>query len=206
MKAIADGALACGTWARAEPREAAPEPADAELVRQALDGTNAAAALLAARYRGRLYAFALALLRHADDAEDVAQEALVRAFGALASYRGDGTFRAWLFRIAANLCRDRQRRSPGRPVELEAVERDPPASGAADLCEQVALRTAVFAAVRRLPITYRAPVVLHYMEGLSVAETAAALGRSRTAVRVQLWRARNRLADELAGWQAEEGR
>ena len=204
MKAAAGQALACRAWSPANPPEV--DTVDADLVAQARNGAAGAVEALATRYRGRIYAFALAMLRHADDAEDVAQETLVRTFASLSSYRGEGAFRSWLFRIAANLCRDRLRNSRSRDLPLHAVElADTPAVGA-DPCNQLALRTAVFAAVRRLPLTYRAPVVLHYMEGLSVAETAAALGRTRTAVRVQLWRARNLLAEELAGWQKEEGR
>src|SRR5262245_15611497 len=87
------------------PLERAPETADDLLVTRALAGEPDALDALASRYRGRIFAFALAMLRHPDNAEDVAQETLIRAFASLRSYRGRGRFRAWLFRIAGNLCR-----------------------------------------------------------------------------------------------------
>jgi RNA polymerase sigma-70 factor (ECF subfamily) len=181
-------------------------PADDELVAQALAGSVRCQELLAARYRGRLYAFALAMLRHPEDAEDVAQETLVRAFGTMATYRGGDRFRAWLFRIAGNLCRDRTRRPMSRDVALDAAHQELPAPSREDPGRQVVLRTTVFAAVARLPELYRGPVVLHYMEGLSVPETAGALGRATATVRVQLWRARTLLAEALADCWKEDGR
>lgn len=177
---------------------------DLDLAHQARAGAPGAVEALALRYRSRIYAFALTMLRDPDEAEDVAQETLVRTFASLRSYRAEGAFRSWVFRIAANLCRDRLRKNRHRDLMLDAADLPHVGESAAELCEQLALRTAVFTAVQRLPLTYRAPVVLHYMEGLSIAETAAALRRSKTAVRVQLWRARNMLAQELAEWQKEE--
>lgn len=174
------------------------------LVQEARAGSSAAMECLAARYRMRLYGFSLMMLRSAEDAEDVAQEALVRAFGGLSGYRG-GSFRAWLFRIAGNLCRDRHRRDyarsrPAPPEELEA------SGGAADPTEQTLLRTALTAALDRLPPHYRAVVVLHYMEELTVPEVGAALGRSAPTVRMQLWRARNLLARDAALVEWRTGR
>jgi RNA polymerase sigma-70 factor (ECF subfamily) len=191
---------ACASLEQATPPA---EAADDALVARALAGAPEALDALAERYRPRVYAFALAMLRHPDNAEDVAQETLMRAFSALRAYRCRGQFRAWLFRIAGNLCRDRQRRGLRREIDLESL---PAAAAAPDPGDAVTLRTVVFAAVRKLPETYRGPVMLHYMEGLSVAETAAALGRTQTAVRVQLWRARARLARELSGACQEETR
>ena len=182
-------------------------PEDDLLVEAARAGSSAALENLAARYRTRLYGFSLMLLRRPDDAEDVAQEPLVRAFASLHTYRRRGSFRGWLFRIASNLCRDRQRREYVRTEHastetLEALGRVP------DPSDQVALRTALASAVDRLPLHYRAAVVLHYMEELSVPEVAEALGRSAATVRMQLWRARNLLARDaaLTEWREESER
>jgi RNA polymerase sigma-70 factor (ECF subfamily) len=182
------------------------ENTDDELVTAARAGAPGALELLASRYRGRLYAYALTLLRRQEEAEDVAQETLLRAFSQLDTYRGREQFRGWLFRIASNLCRDRRRRRSSRDVVLTPADLEQVAGSVADFGDQVALSAAVLAAVGRLALIYREPVVLHYMEGLSVAETATALGRSATAVRVQLWRARRLLEAELAGCLKEEER
>src|SRR5687767_4481621 len=95
----------------ADCSEGVAETADDLLVTRALAGEPGALDALAARYRPRLFVFALAMLRRPDDAEDVAQETLIKAFGSLKGYRGRGQFRAWLFRIAGNLCRDHHRRN-----------------------------------------------------------------------------------------------
>jgi RNA polymerase sigma-70 factor (ECF subfamily) len=176
---------------------------DDELVQAARSGASWALVLLTSRYRERIHAYARGMLRHAEDAEDVTQETFVRAYSELASYGLRDGFRAWLFRIATNLCRDLRRRRHARCVsvpghQLEAV------AGGDDPVEGITLRTVVQSAVGRLPEKYRAPVLLHYMEGLTVAETAAALGRTRTAVCVQLWRARHQLAVELADLHREQ--
>lgn len=202
MDAVAPLLLAADRSAAPTCRELAEAPDDA-VVAEALTGSGGALQLLADRYRSRIYGFALASLRNPDDAEDVAQETLVRAFHALSTYRGRGQFRSWLFRIAANLCRDRRRRGFCREVPLQSADGE--VGGGASLQEGVLVRTTIFAALAQLPPLYREPVALHYMEGLSIAETAAVLGRSGTAVRMQLWRARGMLATALEGWEEEPG-
>lgn len=176
---------------------------DDELVQAARTGAAWASELLTSRYRERIQAYAQAMLRHAEDAEDVTQETFVRAFSGLASYRLRNGFRAWLFRIATNLCRDRRRRGYARCVPLPGHQLEASAA-AVDPAEGIALRTVVRAAVARLPEKYRAPVLLHYMEGLTVAETASALGRAQATVHVQLWRARHQLAVDLADLYEEQ--
>jgi RNA polymerase sigma-70 factor, ECF subfamily len=180
---------------------AVSEPADDDLARAAREGDRAAFETLVARYRGRVTLFARVLLRRPEDAEDLAQESFVRAFLCLPAYEPRGQFRSWLFGIVVNVCREhqrRERRRPEAPVEGGALEERVPAAG--DLHARTSLKTAVRQAIARLPAIYRAPVVLHYLEELTVAETAAILGRSPSAVKVQLWRARAILARALAAW------
>jgi RNA polymerase sigma factor (sigma-70 family) len=173
---------------------------DDALVREAQAGDAAAREALARRYRGRVYVFALALLQRPEDAEDAAQETFIRAFGSLGTYEPRGHFRAWLLAIAANVCRahGRHERRRASHAAEEEWEETSPATGA--IYAQAALREAVRAAIARLPAVYRGPVVLYYLEELPVAEVASILGRSRAAVKVQLWRARSLLARELVDW------
>lgn len=177
------------------PADLTPEPDDRVAV---LAGQGCAKACdeLARRYRGRLTVFCRSFLPAPEDAEDAAQETLLKAIGALPGYRPRGQFRAWIFAIAANVCRGQRRRS--RLLPESELRTDLPQ--AADPCFRSALAAAVRGAVDRLPLTYRAPVVLFYLEEMPVAEIAAVLGRSSAAVKVQLWRARTLLARELADW------
>lgn len=161
-------------------------------------GCAAAGEELARRYRNRLVVFCRSLLVSSEDAEDAAQESLVRALGALPTYRPQGQFRAWIFAIAANICR-REYRSRRREEQVSAPP-EPEAAPTSDECLRGAMGAAVRRAVDRLPAIYRAPVVLFYLEEMPIAEIATVLTRSRAAVKIQLWRARALLARELAEW------
>jgi RNA polymerase sigma factor (sigma-70 family) len=183
-------------------REArADDPADEALAQGAQRGDRAAFEALVRRYRRGISRFLRTLLRCPADAEDLAQETFVRAYRCLADYEPRGHFRSWLFGIAANVCREHHR-TQRRRVDVVAVSQpfEPLAIRTEDPTSRSALRTAVHQAIAHLPALYRAPVVLHHLEEFSVAEVAAILGRSPSAVKVQLWRARARLMRELADW------
>src|SRR5262245_25010555 len=85
------------------------EPADDELAAAAREGDCAAFEVLVRRYRGRVTLFTRTLLPQPEEAEDLAQETFVRAFLCLPAYEPRGQFRAWLFGIVANVCREHQR-------------------------------------------------------------------------------------------------
>jgi RNA polymerase sigma-70 factor (ECF subfamily) len=165
-------------------------------------------------YQRRLYAFVLRLCSRPEDAEEIAQDAFVRAYRALASYPAERVcalaLRPWLFRIALNVARNRARvRQPelvplGDPdgdeaayPELEDDERAQPAS----LVERGEQIRALEAHLRALPTRYRAAVVLRHVEGLSYDEAAAALGQPVGTVKANVHRGvrllRQALASEL---------
>lgn len=200
---LATGLATREASARPLPQQTSSECEDDLLVEAAGQGDRKALEQLADRYRGRLFSYAFGILRNREEAEDVAQETLLRCCSQVRTVRRRGAFRVWLFRIACNLCRDRQRRLDSRNLALDAIDEEPIAAGE-DLGDEVSIRVTVLQAVNGLPLTYRQPVLLHYLEGLSVSETATVLGRSQTAVRVQLWRARQRLEDALRECVKEE--
>jgi uncharacterized protein len=163
---------------------------DAELVRASLAGSPVAFAVLVTRHRERARRAAARLLRDADEAEDVTQEALLQAYLGLAALRDRERFGPWLAAIAANLARMRLRGRGAEPAATGELEQDAaePADGVlADVREALAL----------LPRGEREAVLACDVLGLSRREAGLALGSSTGAVRVRLHRGRARLRELL---------
>jgi RNA polymerase sigma-70 factor, ECF subfamily len=173
-----------------------------------LDGSFRA---LVATHEDRLYTIAVRLLGDHRDAEEVAQDAFVRAYRAMSGYDADRIrqlrLRPWLAAIVVNLSRNRRRRLDERtpPLQLEPIVEaggEPPgsddrASPHARAAGRETLRT-LAAALAELPPGPRAAVVLRHVDGLSVAETAAALDRPEGTVKAQVSRGLAQLRLHLA--------
>lgn len=177
--------------------------ADAPLVAAGLLGDDEAFAALADRHRQRAGAVVLAMLGDAAEAEDVVQEALLRAYTDLPRLRDPHRFGAWLCGIAINLAKMRLRQRHGlisleelAPVQklLESSEASPERE-----FEVGELLRLVRRALAMLPVRQREILLMHYADGLSCAEIGTRVGQSAGAVRVRLHRARGRLRAELAG-------
>jgi len=169
-----------------------------EWIDRARRGDETAWEGLLAENQAPAFRLAYLLLGNADDAEDVTQEAFVRAFRALHRFEAGRPFRPWLLRITANLARNR-RRSAGR--YLAALERlfraEPdgrPTSGGLDL-EQKEEARALWQAVERLKAADREVIYLRYFLDLPVDETAAVLQVAPGTVKSRLHRAMGRLRD-----------
>lgn len=159
----------------------------------------------------RCYAIALRVLGDPHDAEEVAQDALVRAYRALAGYdaaRIRGLrLRPWLATIVVNLCRNRGRRTrvPTTPldglIELGAEPAAPQGDGPADILERWHDAERLAALLAELPERYRVPVVLRHIDDLSYAELADVLGRPEGTLKAQVHRglAMLRAAAEATG-------
>jgi len=165
---------------------------DEELVPAALAGDPAAFAELAERNRGRVLAVVARMVGE-EEAEDLVQEALLRAFLGLSQLRDPARFGAWLCGIAMNLAKMRRRRRAleSRVAEPRLVD---VGSGERELLEVV--RDALWV----LPPGQRDAVLMHYVDELSSAEIARLLRSSAGAVRVRLHRAREQLRAELAAY------
>ncbi len=172
------------------------------LWRRAVAGDRSAVdELVRGNYPG-LYATAFRLLGNPEDAEDLAQEALVRACRSLHLYRGEGNFAGWLRRILVHLAHDRFRRAGRRPEDralpaelVSSVTREP-----IDRLEGRELVHAVGEALRDLPSTLRIALVLRALEGLEYEEIAAATGVTPATARTQVMKARKALQRTLAPW------
>lgn len=172
---------------------------EAALLRAGQAGDRAALERLLAPHKGPLLALCYGVLGDPDDAEDAAQETFLRALRALPRFRGEASFRTWLFRIAINTCLNWKRdRRPTEPLD-ESRSLTP---FLADSPETVALRRLqVTEALNTLRPHHRAVLLLKEREGWSVAEIGAALRWNKKRVENELYRARRALVD----WRRDEG-
>ena len=146
----------------------------------------------------RVLALAMRMLDDAAEAEDVAQETLVRTWRQAARWRGGTRLDTWLHRVALNLCYDRLRRRRERPV-AEPPDQVDPALGADRQVERDQTARQVRTALAALPERQRAAVLLHHYQDLPQAEAAAVLGVSVDAYESLLARARRTLRTRLEG-------
>jgi len=168
-------------------------PADEELASRAQAGCLAAFDELVTRYEHRVYAFVGLWCRNLTDARDLTQETFVKAFHSLGQYDTRRSFSAWLFTIARRKSIDHRRASP--PCGDEAVPELADGSDPSQALSQREESARIWALARRyLPETQFQAVWLKYAEELSVAEIARVLGKTRTHVKVLLFRARQTLS------------
>jgi RNA polymerase sigma-70 factor (ECF subfamily) len=167
---------------------------DEELVARARDGDRAAFEELVRRHADRLHAVVLRMAGSSHEAEEVTQEAFLRAWRGIRSFKGDAQFFTWLYRIGVNEARRRAQRRPagGMVASLEDHRFEPrdPGPGPARTAEHRDLRSALEDAVGALDPEYRAPLVLRDIEGLSTAEAAEIMGLGEAAFKSRLHRAR----------------
>lgn len=193
-----------------------PEPVAARelgLIERVQRGENELFYELVRPYERRVYAAAFAILRNESDAEDVAQEAMLKAFARIGQFRAEARFSTWLIQITVNEALMRRRRE--RTVVMEAIDdrreeeidyaprqfadwREIPS----EALERKEIRQKLAEALAALDHKYREVFVLRDMEHLNIQETAEALGISVASVKTRLLRARLMLRDLLAGgWE-----
>lgn len=177
---------------------------DEEVVRRVLAGETALYEIVMRRYNQRLYRIARAILRSDTEAEDVMQDAYVRAYAHLDQFEGRSAFGAWLTRIAVNEALARLR-ARGRIQELESMmngreEAPVLVSHEKNPEQQVSAREMghlLEEAVLALPAPYRTVLMMRDIEEMNTADTAAALGLTEDNVKVRLHRGRAMLRREL---------
>jgi RNA polymerase sigma-70 factor (ECF subfamily) len=177
---------------------------DEAVVQQVLAGETALYEILMRRYNQRLYRMARAILRNDAEAEDVMQDAYVRAYQHLRQFAGKSSFATWLTRIAIHEALARKRRR-GRLEELDALPQNgesmsilqSPGPTPEDGTARSQMRELLEHAIERLPEAYRTVVVMREVEEMSVAETAAGLGLTEAVVKTRLHRAHAMLRKEI---------
>src|SRR5262245_24747371 len=189
------------------PQIAPLDTGDTELVRRALARDEAAVRAIMQANNRRLYRLARGILRNDGEAEDVVQEAYVRAFTHLDSFRGDSSLSTWLSRIAMNEALGRLRRE--RPaVELDSLSQGAreaqiiqfPLAAGDDPEKSMAQREiqrVVEHAIDELPEAFRLVFITRVIEGMNVEETAEILGLKPETVKTRLHRARTMLRENV---------
>lgn len=178
---------------------------DEALVRRAKRGEYSAFETLYGRHRALVYRFAYQMVPRRDDAEDITQEAFVRAYQNLDRYRDEAKFTTWLLRIVTNLCTDRSRMTQRRS-NLETQEaagaltwmtigiQDDPVENLEGDRRMHAIRTALGA----LPLHHRTAIVLRDIEEREYEEIATIFGCSVGGAKLRVLRARRALRDRVA--------
>lgn len=186
---------------------------DAVLVRRARDGEFDAFELLFERHRTLVYRFAYQMVPRRDDAEDIVQEAFVRAYQNLDRYRDEAKFTTWLLRIVTNLCTDQARMSQRRTA-LEQQE----AQGALDWMtigvtedpvqnlEEDRRKVALRKALQALPNHHRTVIILRDIEEREYTEMSQILGCTVGGAKLRVLRARRALRDRIAPLLGEDSK
>lgn len=160
-------------------------------------GDEAAFRVLSRRHLAAMVALARHITGNAADAEDVAQDAMLRVWVHAPRWQPLASFKTWLTRIVVNLCLDRRRRTAPLPLDAAGDPADD-APDAHDRLERTETDRRVAEAIGTLPERQRAAIALTYREGLSNAEVADILGTSVSAVETLLVRAKQTLRARLA--------
>ncbi len=169
------------------------------------NGDLDAARALTARLTPRILRYATRMLRDRAEAEDVAQEAMLRLWRIAPDWRqGEAQVSTWLYRVAANLVTDRLRKRRGVALDTVAEPEDDRPS-AEDGLQAAARLAALDAALADLPERQRQAVVLRHIEGLSNPEIAQAMDIGARAVESLTARGKRALAQALAGRREELG-
>jgi len=205
------GAIAAPRWLqlfgsdvppeRSIDRPNAPRLEEDALTLRALAGDTDAFFALAERHQARMYSAVLRIVGDAHEAEDVVQDALLRAHSKLKTFRAEAALSTWLYRIAINLALRRARRRRRQALQHEALLCGPetPTADPAAAAQLRQRRETISNAVQSLPEKQRVCVLLRYFEHHSYDQIADVLGISIGTVCSRLYHARGRLARLLEG-------
>ena len=187
------------------PAESSPTfavPTDGELIAIALAGRGEAFGTLVERYERAVYHLAYRTLRDPEDAKDAVQEAWVKAYRALASFRTGAKFSTWIFTIVYRVCCDRiAKRKRFTGDEMPDVA--DPTAGPESVYEAAEEASRLRAAIDRLPEKYRVVITLYHLAGKQYEEIAEILELPLGTVKTHLFRAKEQLRTMLGNGMTE---
>jgi RNA polymerase sigma-70 factor (ECF subfamily) len=199
---------------------------EAALVREILEGDTEAFRIIVEQHQTRVFYLGLKFLKGREEAEDFAQEVFLRAFERLDTYKGDGAFAGWLYRIAFNLAATKYRAARRFPTESWDEERDSPSGGGSLSGERStsysALRTSIGGdrertgeveqrvihaesvdevnqALKKIPGPYALLVKMHFYDGLTYPEISEILSMPINTIKSYIHRAKKSIRRLLAG-------
>src|SRR6202045_3641834 len=184
-----------------------PDASDLSLVQRVQRGERSAYDLLVLKYQHKVVKLVMRYLRDPADAEDVAQEAFIKAYRALPQFRGDSAFYTWLYRIAINTAKNAVVSRDRSPIEydldrnneesydMQGRMKDSETPEGLVLTDEI--RSTVNAAIEALPEDLRTAIVLRELEGLSYEEIAASMDCPVGTVRSRIFRAREAIDRRL---------
>lgn len=184
------------------------DASDLSLVRRVQRGDKAAFDALVLKYQHKVIKLVMRYVRNPAEAEDIAQEAFIKAYRALPQFRGDSAFYTWLYRIAINTAKNavvsRERspveydldlQNPDESYDMQARLKDSETPEGLVLTDEI--RTTVNSAIEALPEDLRTAIVLRELEGLSYEEIATAMDCPVGTVRSRIFRAREAIDRRL---------
>lgn len=185
---------ACAIWPTTDATQTMFDGSDEALVGQTKAGEVEAFSELVRRHQTAVYNLCFRFMRDPALAEDMAQEAFIKAFRLLRGFRGDSSFSTWLYRVACSVCltelgRRKKRFGIALPLSGAAVEAATPPVSVSDMPE------AIRRCVTKLPARYAQAVTLYYLQELSYEEVAAVMQVSLGTLKTWLHRARHQLRE-----------
>ena len=177
-----------------------------ELFRQARDGDPDALETLLQPYWDTLYRLAYRVTGHAEDAEDLAQEALVRILQRLPDFRGESDFGTWVYRIALNVCLTDRARRRKPTMDVHDLPLTDPSPGPEAKAVSGELHALARSEIERLRPAYREAVLLRHVADLSYEEMARVLEVSVNTARLRVSRGMNHLRKRMKPWKGGEAR
>lgn len=180
---------------------------DAELVKRVQAGDRGAFDILVQKYQHKVVNLVGRFVSDQAECQDIAQDAFIKAYRAIGSFRGDSQFYTWLYRIAANTAKNflasRARKSPAYSVDVEDAEHFEGESGLKEYANPENLlltdeiRATIFRAIENLPDDLKSAITLREIDGLSYEEIADVMDCPIGTVRSRIFRARDVIDKEL---------
>jgi RNA polymerase sigma-70 factor (ECF subfamily) len=179
---------------------------DEQLVTLVLQGKNQAFEILVERYQNQIFALAYRLGGDYDESRDLAQEAFIRIYQELSRFDTERKFFPWMYRVAHNTCINMLHKLPKEASTLDsiydlAISDSSQEGSPTAYYEQVEQRDTINQALQSLSESYRLPLVLKYLEGMSYKEISTQLDLPVSTIETRLFRGRTMLRKALAGYK-----